>query len=114
MAKFAGPGSRPVSFIKIYLPIISGQAAAHREYLANQQSTYNENDQRNLLIDSVPLSAHKNNYLIKLIILLNKTGRLPGPANFPIKLQCCHFANSGYLSLLYDMSSFLNIAEIRN
>ena len=70
------------------------------------------------LIDGVPLSAHKNNYLLKLIILLNKTGRLPGPANFPIKLQCCHFvmlhlSNSGYLSLLYGMSSFLNIAEIR-
>ena len=28
----------------------------------------------------MPLSAHTNNYLIKLIIPLNKTGLLPGPA----------------------------------
>ena len=60
------------------------QAVAHREYLADQQSTKNnEYNQSNLLIESLPLSAHKNNYLTKLIILLNKTGRLPRPANFP-------------------------------
>ena len=59
---------------------MSGQAGSH---LANKQSTNNEYNQSNLLIDNVPLSAHKNNSLIKLNILLNKTGRLPGPANFP-------------------------------
>ena len=45
-------------------------------------------NQSNLLIDSVPLSGHKNDYLIKLVILLNKTGRLSGPS----KLL---FANTG-------------------
>ena len=35
------------------------------------------------MINNVPLSAHKNSYLIKLIIPLNKTGLLPRPANFP-------------------------------
>ena len=37
-------------------------------------------------MDNVPLLAHINNYLIKLIISLNKTGQLsgPGPANFSI------------------------------
>ena len=57
-----------------------------RLFLANQQSTNNEYEhytQSNLSTDNVPLSAHTNNYLIKLIILLNKTGRLPGPSNFP-------------------------------
>ena len=37
------------------------------------------------MIGSVLLSAHLNTYLIKLIIPLNKTGLLPGPANFPIE-----------------------------
>ena len=52
--------------------------------LANQQSTnneYNHYTQSNLLINNVLLSAHTINYLIKLIIHVNKTGQLPGPAN---------------------------------
>ena len=56
-----------------------------RLFLANQQSTnneYNHYTQSNLSTDNVPLSAHTNNYLIKLISRRNKTGRLPGPANF--------------------------------
>ena len=74
IGKLAGPNSRPVIFIKT--PQI---------YLANQRSTNNEYinyTQSNSLIDNVPLLAHINNYLIKLIIPLNKTGQLPGPANF--------------------------------
>ena len=63
--------------------------------MANQRSTnneYNHYTQSKLLINNVPLSAHTNNYLIKLIIPLNKTGQLPGPANlsidaFPISYQ---------------------------
>ena len=62
---------------------------AYRKYLANQQSINNEHNhytESNLLIDNVPLSAYTNNYLIKLVIPLNKTGLLPIPANFPIVL----------------------------
>ena len=65
--------------------IISGQAGSPQIYLANQRSTnneYNHYTQSNLLIDNVPLSTHINNYLIKLIIPLNKTGQPPDPANF--------------------------------
>ena len=57
-----------------------------RLFLANQQSTndeYHHYTQSNLSTDNVPISAHENNYLIKLIILRNKTSRLPGPSNFP-------------------------------
>ena len=53
--------------------------------MANKRSTnneYNHYTQSNILIDNVPLSAHINNYLIKLIIPLNKTGQPPDPANF--------------------------------
>ena len=46
---------------------ISGRAGSP-QHLANQQSTSNEyNNTLNLLVDDVLLSAHSNNYLIKLI-----------------------------------------------
>ena len=64
---------------------------AHRKHLANKQTTYyeyNHYTQSNLLIKNLLLSAHTNNYLIKLIFPLYETGLLPGPANlFP----CYHF-----------------------
>ena len=71
---------------------------AQREHLAYQQSTnneYNHYTESNLLINNVPLSAHTNNYLIKLIIPLNKTGPLLGPANFPIIPIKCLISSSG-------------------
>ena len=76
LGKIADPGSRPVLFIKRYLCQLFLGRQAYCEHLANQQATNNElyRNQSNLLMDSVPLSAHKNNYVIKLIILLNKTG----------------------------------------
>ena len=81
MGNFAGPSSEPALFIKTYLC----RLFLGRQLLTPnvQQSANNEYNQCNLLIDSVPLSAQKNNYLMKLIILLNKTGLLPRPANFP-------------------------------
>ena len=39
----------------------------------------------------MPLSAHLNTYLIKLIIPLNKTGLLPGSANFPTSYESRNF-----------------------
>ena len=60
------------------------------------------------------ISAHTNNYLIKLIILLNKTSRLPGPADFPniiriiVEVLPCRFsANmkifSSYICIVLDI-----------
>ena len=84
LGNFAGSGSRPVLFIKKYLCRLFLGRQAHREHLANQQSTNNEYNQSYLLIDSVLQLADKNNDLIKLIIPLNKMGLLPGPMNFPV------------------------------
>ena len=49
MAKFAGPGSRPVLFRNNTCAEYLRAAAAHCDYLANQQSTNNEYNQSNLL-----------------------------------------------------------------
>ena len=41
--------------------------------------------QSNLSTDNVPLwTAHTNNYIIKLIVLLNRMSCLPGPQISPI------------------------------
>ena len=71
--------------------------------MANQQSANNEYNQTNLLIGSVPLLAHKNNYLIKLIILLNKTGLLPGPR---ISLMLITLYESAYIMCLLFYDTF--------
>ena len=96
-----------------------------RLFLANQQSTNDEYNHytHNLSTDNVPLSAHTNNYLIKLVILLNKTSSLPGPANFPniiriiLEVLPCPFsANmtifSSYTSTLYYTLKLTNIIWI--
>ena len=60
---------------------------ARRKHVANQQTTYYENKhytQSKSLIKNLLLSAHTNNYLIKLIFPLYKTGLLPRSANFPV------------------------------
>ena len=67
LGKFAGPGSRPVSFIKNICANCFWVGSCSPKHLADQQSTKNEYYQSHWLIDSVLLSAHTNNYLIKLI-----------------------------------------------
>ena len=57
----------------------------------------------------MPLSAHKNNYLLKLIILLNKTGWLPGPANFP-SVMCLNKNLSCDLGQLNTSELFMKCA----
>ena len=95
-----------------------------RFFLANQQTINNEYShytQSNLSTDNVPLSAHKNNYLIKLIILLNKnkTGRLPEPANFPniisiilVVLTCRFSANMKKMFSSYTNTRYYTLTNI--
>ena len=67
------------------MPIIYGQAGSPQTSgKPADHILYDHYAQYNLLIKNLPLSAQTNNYLIKLIFPLYKTGLQPGPANFPV------------------------------
>ena len=94
---------------------LAGRLTANN--LANQQSTnneYNHFTQSTLLINNVPLSAYTNNYLIKFIIPVNKTGQLPGPR---IYLMChkrvdCHI-NTNYPRQAKDLCALILMIELQ-
>ena len=85
IGKIRGSGWQTSFINKKYLCRLFLGREAHRKYIwltsGPQIMNNNHYTQSNLLIDNVPLSAHINNYSIKLIIPLKKTGQLPALAN---------------------------------
>ena len=79
LGKCADAGSRPVLFIENICAdyFLAGRLTANI-WLTSSPQIMNIITSPSLIY--VPLSAHTN----KLTIPLNKTGLLPGPANFPI------------------------------
>ena len=77
---------RPIFFIKNICAddLWAGRLTANIWQTSRPHIMNNHYTQSNLLIKNLLLSAHTNNYLIKLIFPLYKTGLLPRPANFPV------------------------------